>query len=166
MSKLSRLHDRVKALEAELAGIEARQDPLNRKIVDLEQQNTYLRNELNKSDGYSATLEGRLMKWEGTPASRRELKGEEDTFANYLDKERADLAMGHMTDDAIANAIFMNYDVFPSVQDMVSGKGVMPITYMTAGKERIRWLSRQMIRLNAEVETYKAAGNPKGTLEV
>lgn len=166
MSKLSDLHARVKALEAELVGTAARQEPLNRKIADLEQQNTYLRNELSSSQGYGIKLESRLMKWEGTPASRREITGEEDPFANYLDKERADLVMGHMTDDAIANAIFMNYDIFPPVQDLISGKGVMPIAYMTAGKERIRWLSRQMIRLNAEVEAYKAAGNPKGTLEV
>lgn len=166
MSKLSKLHDRVKELEAELVGKAAQHLSGNETIQSLEQQNTYLRNELNKAHSYHATLEGRLMKWEGTPSSRRSLTGEEDPFANYLDKERADLAMGHMTDDAIANAIFMNYDIFPSVQDLIAGKGIMPIAYMTGGKERIRWLSRQMIRLSAELETYKAAGNPKGTLEV
>lgn len=166
MSKLSNLHARVKALEAELDGKYTQQELFDKKITDLEQQNTYLRNELNKSSTYSATLEGRLMKWEGTPASRHTLMGEKDPFVNYLDKERADLALGDMTDDALANAIFMNYDVFPPVQDLLSGAGKMPIVYMTGGKERIRWLSRQVIRLNDELETYKAAGNPKGTLEV
>lgn len=166
MSKLSNLHARVKALEGELARKDAAQAPLAAKIHDLEQQNTYLRNELNKAHSYHATLEGRLMKWEGTPASRRSLTGEEDPFANYLDKERADLAMGHMTDDAIANAIFMNYDIFPSVQDLIAGKGIMPIAYMTGGKERIRWLSRQVIRLSGELEAIKGSDQPKEPQEV
>lgn len=165
MSKLKRMHERVKGLEAELSAKTQSQISLTRKIEELEGQCKYLGGELTKANAYGVTLEGRLIPYEGTPANRRAHTGEEDPFANYLDKERADLALGHLTDDEIANAIFMNYDVFPSIQDLASGKGMMPIVYMTGGKERIRWLSRQVTRLQQEL-LAKVGNTPiQGTTE-
>jgi len=144
MSKLKRLHDRVKELEAgRLAAAQ--------KIEELEREKNYLGRKLDDFIAYGEALEARLIPYEGTPANRRVYTGEEDPFANYLDKERADLTLGHLTDDEIANAIFMNYNVFPPSEDLLSGKGTMPIVYMTGGKERIRWLSRQVEKLRSEL---------------
>ena len=83
----------------------------------------------------------------GTPANNRKETGEPDPFADYLGRKRSELPLGEYTDDQLANAIFMNYDVFPKVDDLLNGSAKMPIVYMTAGKERIRWLSRQVVAL-------------------
>lgn len=82
----------------------------------------------------------------GTPAAQWRVKGEEDPHAGHYDGERAALAMGNLTDDELANAAFMNYDSNPSMADMIAGKAFRPIVYMTAVKERIRWLSRALER--------------------
>ncbi|MGR4927228.1 hypothetical protein ACIPUD_10480 [Bradyrhizobium sp. CAR08] len=64
-----------------------------------------------------------------TPAARWRANGEADPHGNQYDCERAGLAHGDMTDDEIANALFLkNYDI-----------GII-----TAAKERIRWLSRAL----------------------
>jgi hypothetical protein len=52
--------------------------------------------------------------------------------------------MGYLTDDELANAAFLHYDIFPPIQDVVNGTAHMPIAYMTAVKDRIRWLSRKL----------------------
>lgn len=86
-----------------------------------------------------------------TPAASWIVNGEPDPHeGQYTGKLRKDLAMGDMTDDELANAIFMNYNIIPSVNDLISGKGVMPIAYMTAGKDRIRWLSRKLVEAEKE----------------
>lgn len=64
-----------------------------------------------------------------TPSARWRANGEADPHGNQYDCERAKLAHGDMTDDEIANALFLkNYDI-----------GII-----TAAKERIRWLSRAL----------------------
>lgn len=83
-----------------------------------------------------------------TPAAVWRAKQEQDPHGRRYDCERAELVMGTLTDDELANAAFMNYDVRPSIEDMLSGKAFAPIAYMTAVKDRIRWLSR---RLSEEV---------------
>jgi len=84
-----------------------------------------------------------------TPAARWAANGEPDPHGDSYDCERADLTMGNLTDDELANAAFMNYDSRPSIEDIMAGKAHMPIAYMTAVKERIRWLSRALVKATA-----------------
>jgi hypothetical protein len=84
-----------------------------------------------------------------TPSSNWFVNGEPDPHGDRYNCERVDLTLGNMTDDELANAAFMNYDVWPNPQDIIAGKALMPIVYMKAVKERIRWLSRQLERKNA-----------------
>lgn len=60
------------------------------------------------------------------------------------DRERARLPLGQLTDDELANAAFMHYDQRPDVMDIITGTAKPPIVYMTAIKERVRWLSRAL----------------------
>lgn len=79
-----------------------------------------------------------------TPSSHWKAAGEPDPHdARYYDQERATLCMGHLTDDELANGAFMNYDRIPSVAELVAGKPT-PMVWMTAVKDRIRWLSRAL----------------------
>jgi hypothetical protein len=55
----------------------------------------------------------------------------------------------------MANAVFMNYDVRPNLQDIIDGKAHSPIAYVTAAKERIRWLSRALERALGEAPPEK-----------
>ncbi|MDP1931864.1 MAG: hypothetical protein Q8L60_10435 [Gammaproteobacteria bacterium] len=65
-----------------------------------------------------------------TPAARWRENGELDPHGKQYDCERAKLCGGHMTDDEIANAAFMQLHE--------------PLG--TATKERIRWLSRELVK--------------------
>lgn len=86
---------------------------------------------------------------EGTPAAQWRVNGEPDPHGRQYDVERAALAMGHLTDDEFANALFLNGDVQPSVQQLIDGTAFRPIVWLTAAKERIRWLSRALEREKA-----------------
>ena len=79
-----------------------------------------------------------------TPSSRWSERGEPDPHGDQYDCERAALTMGDMTDDELANAVYLHGDTQPSFADLLSGKAVLPIAYLTAAKDRIRWLSRQL----------------------
>ncbi len=81
-----------------------------------------------------------------TPAAQWRIDGQPDPHAGHYDGERAALCLGKLTDDELANAAFMNYDVRPSIQGLIDGKAFSPIVYMTAVKERIRWLSRALVK--------------------
>lgn len=78
-----------------------------------------------------------------TPAAHWRQNGEDDPFGKRYECERASLPMGHLTDDELANAVFMYGDSIPSATELMNGAH-MPIAYLTAAKERIRWLSRQL----------------------
>lgn len=75
-----------------------------------------------------------------TPASR----WRDDPHGTTYDVERAQLALGKYTDDELANGAFMNYDVRPPLEAILEGKAHSPIAWMTAVKDRIRWLSRSL----------------------
>lgn len=85
-----------------------------------------------------------------TPAAHWRENGEQDPHGSYYDRERADLALGNLTDDELANAVFLYGDRQPSVSEMIAGTAQMPIVYLTAGKERIRWLSRNLVKLEQQ----------------
>lgn len=71
-----------------------------------------------------------------TPSSRWQESGKPDPHADRYDEktQRANLCLGSLTDDELANAVFM-CDHRTSLQS---------ISYLTAAKERIRWLSRRV----------------------
>lgn len=64
----------------------------------------------------------------GTPAAQWRENTEPDPHGDSFRVQRARLAKGHLTDDQLANAVFME----PT------------IPMLTAAKERIRWLSRRV----------------------
>ena len=88
-----------------------------------------------------------------TPSSHWRAEGQADPYAGHYDCERAALAMGNLTDDELANAAFANYDVRSPLQDIIAGKAYSPIAYMTAAKDRIRWLSRSLEKATSELAT-------------
>ncbi|WP_374495362.1 hypothetical protein [Zoogloea sp.] len=92
----------------------------------------------------------------GTPAAEWRQAGEPDPHAGRYDCERAKLTMGHLTDDELANGAFMNYDQPLNVQGILSGTHVSPIAWMTAVKDRIRWLSRSLEQAKAERDAMAA----------
>lgn len=93
-----------------------------------------------------------------TPANLHEVG--DDPFEDYLNRERSQLALGNFTDDALANAVFMyGNGPYPHPKDILDGKAHSPIVYLTAAKERIRWLSRQVIALQEQLDDYTHVEN-------
>jgi hypothetical protein len=80
-----------------------------------------------------------------TPAAQWRENGEKDPHKRF-DGERSDLALGYLSDDELANAVYLHGDRSPSIADLLAGKAVRPIVYLTAAKERIRWLSRALVK--------------------
>lgn len=78
----------------------------------------------------SGNFVDRLVSVSGTPAHRWST----DPHAGRYDGDRAELAMGDLTDDMLANGLFL-YD---------HRAGLHSLAWLTAAKERIRWLSRKL----------------------
>lgn len=97
----------------------------------------------------------KLMGWPveevATPAAKWHVLGEPDPHGDRYDGERAKLTLGHYTDDELANGAFLNYDVRLPLEAMLRPQPGqhMPIIWMTAVKDRIRWLSRALVRAAA-----------------
>lgn len=90
-----------------------------------------------------------------TPSSNWFKDGEPDNFPKLINKERGDLMLGDHTDDELANAIFMygNPCDHEKTRRLMAGE-LTDMAYLTAGKERIRWLSRHLeasLKANAEL---------------
>ena len=104
----------------------------------------------------NADLRARLAKYEddqgnpkATPSAKWKADGEPDPHAGRYDCERAELAMGDLTDDELANGAFMNYDAPLNLAGILAGTHSSPIAWMTAVKDRIRWLSRSLEQARA-----------------
>lgn len=81
-------------------------------------------------------LKDTLEKIVATPSSRWSQNNEHDPHGSIYECERAVLSKGHLTDDELANAVYME----PNIENL------------TAAKERIRWLSRALEKeLNKQV---------------
>jgi hypothetical protein len=83
----------------------------------------------------------------GTPSAQWRAKGEPDPHGNHYECERAALAMGDLTDDELANGVFLHGDGTHGrapIEDVVAGRAFWPIAWLTAAKDRIRWLSRKL----------------------
>jgi hypothetical protein len=94
-----------------------------------------------------------------TPANHWSGDGEGDPHAGRYDCERAALALGSFTDDELANGAFMNYDQPLDVHAILSKKEgyYSPIAWMTAVKDRIRWLSRSLTACQSRVTEEQKA---------
>lgn len=81
------------------------------------------------------------------PAAQWREKGEPDPHGARYNCERAALVLGDLTDDELANAAYMNYDRALDIDAVLNRKPGYhpPIVWMTAVKDRIRWLSRQLL---------------------
>jgi len=86
-----------------------------------------------------------------TPSSNWFAKGEQDDFPELVNQDRASLCLGKLTDDEIANLVFMQGDISKE-EDMrlmlahmeVGKEYYSKIAAVMGGKERIRWLSRHL----------------------
>lgn len=83
------------------------------------------------------------QKPQSTPGAEWRAYGEADPHRDRYECERAQLTMGNTTDDALANGAFLNYDQPLNIHGIMAGTHFSPIAWMTAVKDRIRWLSRQ-----------------------
>jgi hypothetical protein len=88
------------------------------------------------------------MAAEKTPAANWREDGAKDPFGDQYNCERSELAMGYLTDDELANEVFL--------YDHRNGLASMP--RLTAAKERIRWLSRKLVAAEEELARYKEHG--------
>jgi len=77
-----------------------------------------------------------------TPGAVWRESGLSDPHGTDYDCERAKLALGHLSDDQLANNVFLDPN----------------IVTLTAAKERIRWLSRV---LSALTSTHRCPGEDK-----
>lgn len=93
-----------------------------------------------------ANLRRQLKEKAGTPSSTWAASGEPDPHGDRYNCERAQLALGYLTDDQLANGAFMNYDRPLDIAAIQSNQPGYhsPIAWMTAVKDRIRWLSRKL----------------------
>jgi len=81
-----------------------------------------------------------------TPSADWRVLGDEDPHGRHYHCERAQLALGHFTDDELANGAFLNYNMPLNVEAILQRKPgyYSPIMWMTGVKDRIRWLSRRL----------------------
>ncbi|WP_315807818.1 hypothetical protein [Pseudomonas sp. C9-3] len=81
-----------------------------------------------------------------TPAANWRASGEQDPHAGQYDGERAALALGQLTDDELANAVYMGGNEPLNIERLLAKDPTYhsPIALLTAAKERIRWLSRTL----------------------
>lgn len=93
-----------------------------------------------------------------TPAARWREEGEVDPHKGHYDGERSSLTLGDLTDDELANGAFMNYDRPLDIHAIMEKRPGYhsPIAWMTAVKDRIRWLSRVNEKLLAENAELRA----------
>jgi len=79
-----------------------------------------------------------------TPSANWSAEGQPDPHGRRYVCERAALTLGNLTDDELANAVFLHGNEQPAMADLAAGKALTGIVYLTAAKDRIRWLSRAL----------------------
>lgn len=92
-----------------------------------------------------------------TPAARWRETGEPDPHGTQYDCAREALCLGRYSDDEIANGVFMHGNFMPPLQDIIDGKAHSSSAWLTAAKDRIRWMSRQLVKLLDERDTLREA---------
>jgi len=74
-----------------------------------------------------------------TPPAAWIAKQEEDPHGKLYSQQRSQTALGHLPDDTLANAVFMWGDEYTNRYSRIA--------VLTAGKERMRWMSRALIQV-------------------
>ena len=88
----------------------------------------------------------------GAVAAEWREDGKDDPHGVYYEvSRRGDLALGNISDDALANLAYMENDVFTHRKSPVNDSYIMPIVIATAVKERLRWLSRRCFSLEEQL---------------
>lgn len=92
------------------------------------------------------------------------LDNQADEFAAYCSRERSNLTLAHYSDDRLANLVFMigdrsrEEDAAAMIEaHQRNDVHISRLGVLTAAKERIRWLSRQVMLLEG---TYPGAQKP------
>lgn len=82
----------------------------------------------------------------GTPGAKWRAEGSHDPHGERYDCERANLCMGDLTDDELANGVHLHGNEPLDIDKVMSQTpGYHPsIAWLTAAKDRIRWLSRAL----------------------
>jgi cell division protein FtsB len=86
-----------------------------------------------------------------TPSAEWREAGQDDPHGDRYSCEREALALGHLSDDQLANAVFAHNHRELDLAAVMSGES-SSITLLTAAKQRIRWLSRRLVATEQEVE--------------
>lgn len=102
-----------------------------------------------------------------TPAARWRATGEPDPHGTHYDGERAALTLGSLTDDELANGVFMNGDKPLDIERSLAHDPEYhpPIAWRTAARERIRWLSRSLVKADVNAKRFKALRDLCGFVE-
>jgi hypothetical protein len=98
-------------------------------------------------DGYASSKQLE----ETTPAARWREEGKSDPHGNRYDCDRASLPFGHLTDDELANQLFI----------CDHRRSLDSLALLTAAKDRIRWLSRALMSQGGERSETEIRGNIK-----
>lgn len=79
-----------------------------------------------------------------TPGSKWRVEGKPDPHGTRYDCPRSALPMADLSDDEMANGVYLFGDDHPPIADLLSGKAKTPGVWLDAAKNRIRWLSRKL----------------------
>lgn len=102
-----------------------------------------------------------------TPSSRWLVDGKEDPHPKLINEERGSLMLGNYTDEELANAVYLHGNPSDAEKHRRLLKGdITDIALLTAGKERIRWLSRHLeAQLKANAELVELVQTLKGEIQ-
>jgi hypothetical protein len=106
---------------------------------------------------------GGVLSTATTAAANWRKNGEADPHGHRYDCDRSQLAMGNLSDDELANSVFLHGDGTHGrapVSEVVAGRAFWPIAWLTAAKDRIRWLSRKLVAAEATNAELVAALHP------
>lgn len=96
-----------------------------------------------------ANLEAQIKRLKATPGAKWREDGEPDPHGKTYECQRAELPLGQLTDDALANAVFLHDHRSLDLQAILAG-APSSIALLTAAKDRIRWLSRELTQADLD----------------
>ncbi len=81
-----------------------------------------------------------------TPAARWRQDGQADPHGDHYNCQRAALTLGELTDDELANGVFLHGNEPLNINALLRKTPGYhsAVVWLTAGKDRIRWLSRAL----------------------
>jgi hypothetical protein len=81
-----------------------------------------------------------------TPAAKWRQEGQADPHGNHYNCQRAALTLGQLTDDELANGVFLHGNEPLNINALLRKTPGYhsAVVWLAAGKDRIRWLSRAL----------------------